>query len=218
MTHQYLNIERFNKLWSSAEIRRPIVILIGGYSGTGKSTLAGHIRENIESAQVITTGLVRSILQSLIPCEQNPYIHQHTYNLFQDVKVQRGVVTATDAFNIQINTLGAAIKKIVEFARSEKQHVIIDGNHVFPGCVDPQEDMIILEFYLKVTSREAHRRMLAGPTHNREIGDQQFSMARTFHDFLVQEASAKGKEVYEYSDSRARALAKIDAELGSLVA
>jgi len=78
---KYPAIVRYNELWEQGEVSKPVVFLIGGYAGTGKSTLAKEITNYFKNINVLPTGIIRSILREYVSKESNPYLYAHTYNL-----------------------------------------------------------------------------------------------------------------------------------------
>lgn len=211
----YKYIKKYNTAWSSGEIREPVVILIGGYAGTGKTTIANVIKDHIPNVNVLPTGVVRSVVQSFIGIKENPYLYSHTFDLykFTDTKTNN-LPQILNGYFKQVKPVADAINQTIKFVSTEKQHFIFDGNHIFPGLMKPVPGVIFIELYLKVTDEKAHRKMLGGPTHNRLLTDKQFKTGRIIQDYIVSEAKKFTKPVFEYDDSVEKTLNLIDATIG----
>lgn len=204
----------------------PLIILIGGYAGTGKSTVANNIRQLIPNINVVATGIARSTAQAYLNEEENPYLYAHTYEL-DTVTVPSGKrmmesligrfdkkileiaaqndddsLTLKEKYLLQINAVQKGLLKAVDFAATECQHWVLDGNHVFPGLTNRDEKapaVVIAEWYMKVTDPTVHHKMLGGKTHKRNLTSGQFDNARVLHDFTVQAAELTNKNIFEYT-------------------
>lgn len=211
----YRNIIRYNQLWEAGLFRKPIVILIGGYCGTGKSTLAAKIGTNFNFINILPTGIIRSTLQYSIKKAINPALHEHTYNLHKVGHPTSNIKDRVIANYIrQTEPVSEAIKNIIRFTASEGQSYIIEGNHVLAGgekVVD--ENVIVIEFYMKVTDIDVHRRMIGGPTHQRQITSEQFEVGRMIQDYIIEQADVYNHSIFEYNEAIEHVLEIIDNRL-----
>ena len=216
MFYQY--IQKYNELWQNSQISWPVVVMIGGYAGTGKSTLAKVISRYINYLNIIPTGILRALIKDYICAQDNRAFYYHTYDLFKLIpknfrgKEEREV---TQLFLRQVRPIARGVSNLINFAASEKQHYLVEGNHIFPGLLVNNELVIQIEFYLKVSAPHQHRLMLGGPTHNRDLDERQFQTGRILHDFIVNQAKSRNKYVYEYNEAEGLALQLIDETLKS---
>ncbi|MBI4130159.1 hypothetical protein HY468_02490 [Candidatus Roizmanbacteria bacterium] len=194
---QYPNIDLYKWLWNKGVLPKPFVIALGGYAGTSKSTLARTISDWLPYHERIATPHLRELAKSSIPPEINPWLYVHTWNL--DTVSADFPVDAKTGFVRQIEPVAEVIERIITFAGTERQHHVVEGNHVFPGKVTFPPTILGIELYLKVSDPESHRVMLGGPTHQRSLSEHEFEVARELHDFTVFEAEKQGKPVFEYT-------------------
>ena len=75
------NLKIYNKYWLDGQITSPLVIIIGGAAGTGKTVLAYKLQKDIPYLNYLTAALIRSLLTIYISNKQNPYLHKHTFEL-----------------------------------------------------------------------------------------------------------------------------------------
>lgn len=189
----------FNKAWAEGSIRKPIIVLIGGYAGTGKSTLAKRFSELIDNAQIIPTGIFRSIAQAQNNVDNNPALYLSTYDLH--VPYGNDNQGIRRAYSEQCVPVTDIIKSVITFLGTEKQHLIIEGNHILPWEKYYDKNCEIIELYLYVNDKDKHMKMLEGPTHNRRVGKLQFETGRYIHDMLYSEAISTQKNVFECSET-----------------
>src|SRR3989344_2549550 len=163
----YTNIQKYEEMWLQGTIDRPLVVIIGGYAGTGKSTLARKLSEQFPFASILPTGILRAVLRNFISREQNPFLYVHTYDL-SALNTEGEDMSLYDKYKVQAKPVAISVNKIVEFAATEKQQCIIEGNHILPEFLPLEFSVILVEIYLKVSDIEMHRLTIAGPTHNRK--------------------------------------------------
>src|SRR3989338_1334561 len=208
----YPNVQKYNKMWSQGKIDRPLVVLIGGYAGTGKSKLAKQLLDRFPFTNILQTAVLRAILRMFISREKNPFLYVHTYDL-PIIDVGERTVSLYDRYRAQVEPIAMSINKIVEFAGTEKQQRIIEGAHVLPEFLHIEPSVIPVEIYLKVSDVDLHKRTIAGPTHNRTLSTRQFKTARAIHDQIIKDAKSMGKEVYEIDEAYSKAMRYIDISL-----
>jgi 2-phosphoglycerate kinase len=127
---------------------RPLVLLIGGTTGVGKSTLAALLAARLGVNRVIATDVIRQVLRAFFTIEAMPTVHHSAFEA-------GGVVGYRD----QAERVGTAITAIVERAAAEAKPVVVEGVHVVPGGVHPRvrERCVLVEALVVVDDPELHR-------------------------------------------------------------
>src|SRR5207253_1241679 len=115
------------------------------------------------------------------------------------------------AFLEQAEPVAAMVNQLVRFARSEKQHTLIEGSNLVPGRFPPVDGVALVEVYLNVRDPEQHRRMLGGPTHNRALSERQVRNCRMLQEYVLGEAARCGRPVFEYTEAHVRTVELIGA-------
>lgn len=216
----YSNIAKYNKLWKEKNIDKSIVILIGGYAGTGKSTLVKKIGKYFVNKSILPTGIIRSVLRKYIPQKHNPDLYNHTYDLYDENLVKDEFLFRENIikrYNNQIEPIASSINEIIQFASTEKQLWIIEGNHVFPEYIENNNEVFLFEYYLKVTDEKIHKKMMCGPSHNRSLNEIQFKTARIIQDYTLQKIIENDKLVFEYNEAYEKIMKNIDSFLSKLI-
>lgn len=202
------HIEKYNALWSGGHIDQPLVILIGGYAGTGKSTLAKRLLEQFTFSSIIQTAVLRSLLRTQRNRLKDPFLFAHTYDLAS--LDSSGTIPLHEKYRKQVEPIAAFVNELIDLAGTEKQQRIIEGAHVFPGLAIARASVICVEAYLKVSDAKRHELTIAGPTHNRRLSEGQFRAGRTLHDYIIEEAVALGKPVYELGEAYDKVMQAIE--------
>lgn len=211
------HISEYLQLWEERRITTPLLFLIGGYAGVGKSTLAEKIMGRISHITIIPSGILRADVQARTSKSDAPELFKSTFDLHTllptattEKERSSGVI---DLFKKQRSEVMQNFPTITGFAASEHQHLIFDGNHLSPDCTACTigGGVIPIEIYLKVTDPDTHYTMISGPTHNRpNLTMEQWKTARTLHDFIVSEAELAGKPVFEWNEAHEKTLFLID--------
>jgi 2-phosphoglycerate kinase len=127
---------------------RPLVVLIGGTTGVGKSTLATMLAGRLGITRVIATDVIRQVLRGFFTLEAMPSVHHSAFD-----------AGGIDGYRDQAERVATGIAAIVERAAGEGGPVIVEGVHVIPGGLD--EDLrrrcVLAEALVVVDDAELHR-------------------------------------------------------------
>ena len=127
---------------------RPLVVLIGGTTGVGKSTLATMLAARLGITRVIATDVVRQVLRAFFTHEAMPSVH---YSAFE--------VGGVEGYREQADRVATGIAAIVERAANEGEPIVVEGVHVVPGTLEQslRARCVVAEALLVVADEELHR-------------------------------------------------------------
>ena len=80
-------IERFRQWQKLRRLETPLIILIGGATGVGKSTLATQLAHRLGITRVIGTDMVRQTMRAFFAPELMPAIHTSSFDAASAVRV-----------------------------------------------------------------------------------------------------------------------------------
>lgn len=208
------NFDRYNKLLQENLLKEPINILIGGYIGTGKSTFATQIHKLLPYANILPTGIIRSVLQSVADRKAFEELFYHTFDLHKIHPKENKYVSSEKGYKTQSELVMNAIDKILQFSKSEGQQFIIEGNHIFPDKTDLSNVIVI---YFKTSDLKKYYELISGPTHLRNFNDTQLTIINHLQSFVIEYAKSRNFPVFEYNESN-HALEYVNKELGEKLA
>ena len=110
-----------------ARVTKPIILLIGGATGTGKSTVATEVAHRLGINRVTSTDVVRQTLRAFFAPEYMPSIHRSSF----DAGAGEGMI---DGFVEQATNVLIAIDATIERALQEGWSMVLEGVHLVPGC------------------------------------------------------------------------------------
>ncbi len=158
-------IARYLQWRSLRKMEVPLIILVGGATGVGKSTIATQLAHRLGINRVASTDMVRQVMRAFFSQELMPAIHYSSFEAGESVRVP--VATASDlskmGFIEQTKSVAVGISSLLERATVEGHKMIMEGVHVVPGFIDRSQwrDALVLEFVVAVTDPDRHRRHFA---------------------------------------------------------
>ncbi len=186
--------------------RQPIILLIGGASGVGSSTLSFTVAQWLGVSNVIGTDVLREVLRRVISEDLIPSIHKSSFTAWRALRdVPREYDKVIYGFINQVAHISVAIEAVLERSIREGINVVIEGTHVVPGFIDRKylKNPSIHTFILKLENEEMHKQRFfarANETQMRRPAEyylRHFSSIRKIHDYIVDNAIKSGVPVFE---------------------
>lgn len=141
---------------------RPLLLLIGGTAGTGKSTLATRLASRLTGMRIQSTDMLREVMRMMIPERLLPVLHTSSFNAWQALPVQPDAHTDEDALLIegyrsQAELLSVPCEGVVQRALKERVSLILEGVHVQPSFLEkiPKDtDALVVAVVLAILDPE----------------------------------------------------------------
>jgi 2-phosphoglycerate kinase len=116
---------------------RPVILLIGGAAGVGKTSLALEVAHRLGIRRVLSTDSIRQIMRLMLSPELAPAIHGSSYDAHTHFPAGTlGPDPMLEAFRMQTATVAVGVKASIERAINENASTVIDGVALFPGALD----------------------------------------------------------------------------------
>ncbi len=178
--HQYVEIYR--KWQALGKLEKPVIILMGGATGVGKSTVASLLSARLGITRQVSTDVIREVMRSLFAPELIPTLYNSSFSAFEKLRIPLPATTdrVIVGFLEQAAMVWVGIRALIERAILERTNFIIEGAHVVPGIVDSQffEDAFIVQMVLAVDDPGQHRSHF-------EIREVETEGARPFARYLA---------------------------------
>jgi 2-phosphoglycerate kinase len=198
---------RYEKMRCFRRSERPLVLLLGGSTGSGKSSIATEIAHRLHINRILATDSVRHVMRAMISEKLLPSIHRSSFEAWRDPGVQ--VPPDTDptlaAFREQVQHVAVAVEAVLERARQENLSIILEGVHLVPGlfrsfATDPRLHFLHLVVWVEDES-EHRERFLSRGRGARERPSRRyldnFEAIRTIQGFLVARARSEALPMVE---------------------
>jgi 2-phosphoglycerate kinase len=116
----------------------PMIILVGGVTGCGKSTVSAELAYRLDISRHQSTDMMREIIRSYLSPQMLPTLGYSSYEAWRGLPgadgktrpdIENPVVTG---FLSQFAAMRLAIEATIERSIAERQHLILEGVHVVP--------------------------------------------------------------------------------------
>ncbi len=116
---------------------RPVIILLGGTSGVGKTALALEVAHRLGIGRVLSTDAVRQIMRVMLSPELAPAIHRSSYDAFEVLPEEAlGDEPVLAGFLAQATTVSVGVRASLDRAVEENASMVLDGVSLVPGYID----------------------------------------------------------------------------------
>ncbi len=155
---------RYRAWVAGRRLGHPIIVLLGGAPGVGKSSVAGAIGARLRIPSVIPTDAVRQVMRQLVSPSLVPILHVSSFEAHQALRapVPSDHDPVIVGFQQQAEMVAGGIRGLVDRAISEGTGLVVEGVHLVPGLFDDEMDgwsdsAVICQGVLAVKDSDAHR-------------------------------------------------------------
>jgi 2-phosphoglycerate kinase len=194
---------------------KPVILLIGGATGTGKSTVATEVAHRLGINRVTSTDIVRQTLRAFFAPEYMPSIHRSSFDAGADESL-------VDAFLEQTKNVVIAVEAAIERAVQEGWSMVLEGVHLVPGMLPLDgDDAIVIHCVLSIQDEDVHAShfWIRGATSHGLRPVQKYlerlDDIRRLQDFIVERARETGVPVIENTNVEETVGAVIELVLGT---
>jgi 2-phosphoglycerate kinase len=210
--------EAFIKWQSVAELDIPLIILIGGSTGSGKSTIATQLATRLGITRVVSTDAVREVLRSAFTEEMFPTLYTSSFEA--DKAIRQPIPHTGDrliiGFREQARAVAVGAQSLIDRAIAEGTDMIIEGAHLVPGFLEGAEsdEALIVPLLLVVEDEDLHRshfflrgRDLGKRGHERYLNN--FKKIRKIQKYMISSAMMRSVPIVNHND--------LDATLSEII-
>ncbi|MGZ4280948.1 MAG: hypothetical protein ACXVEM_02045 [Gaiellaceae bacterium] len=151
-------MQRLRRYRDLYELDRPIILLVGGATGTGKSTVATDVAYRLGITRVTSTDFVRQTMRAFFSREFMPAIHHSSFEagraMADDEESGDAVV---GGFLEQTREVLVGVRAAIDRALEEGWSMVLEGVHLVPGMLPKEiEGALVVECVLGIEDAEAH--------------------------------------------------------------
>lgn len=154
-------LQRYEKWYRLGLEDRPVIILIGGATGVGKSTLATQLASRMGIVRIISTDSIRQVMRTFFSRALMPEIHFSSFDAGKAIRAPMGTYLDPHVvgFVEQVEMVNVGLAAIVDRAVKEGTSLIVEGVHVVPGFLPltGKENAVVLPMIVVVRDAELHR-------------------------------------------------------------
>jgi 2-phosphoglycerate kinase len=210
-------VSRLRRLAALQAMEIPIVLFVGGATGTGKSTVATEVAHRLGITRVTSTDFIRQTIRAYFPRSRMPSVHASSFEVGgEEGRTETG-------FLEQTRRVLVGVEAATERALTEGWSIVIEGVHLVPGMVPSAiERALLVHAVLRVESLDVHRRRFyvrdaaTGGTRAMEKYLEQMDEIRVIQDSIVERAERHGVPVIESSNVESATADLLDLVLSSV--
>jgi 2-phosphoglycerate kinase len=194
-----LVVERFRRWWRLRRLEQPLVVLIGGVTGVGKSTVATQLAGRLGITRVIATDQLRQVVRAFFSHDFMPSVHHSSFDVATALPAYRSDESGTVAgFLRQAQDLAPGIDALVHRAISEGTPIVLEGVHLLPEIPAPELRRRAIDVRVMLAARDerkhrAHFHIRGAQTPrapDRYL--EAFDRIRVLQDYLIERAEREG--------------------------
>lgn len=146
--------------WQTAADRTvPLIVLIGGTTGVGKSTVATTIAGRLGIVRIVSTDAIREVMRGIFTPEMMPALHTSSFDVPSLIPEPPGGADPVLAgFRLQVQAVAVGVTQLIRRAVVEGTDLIVEGAHIVPGVLELPErsDAVVAQQIITVDDADIH--------------------------------------------------------------
>lgn len=221
---------RYGLLRAIRHLPRPLLVLIGGVSGTGKSHLASEVAYRLGIPRIINSDTVREVMRAMVSPALTPTLHTSTFHAWKHLlppgeqQPEHPDQSALEiGFREQVRQVSVGLNAISRRLVHENADLVAEGVHLVPGFLDEAlaEEAIVVEVLLTIPDEEEHRARFASREKEavRRPGNhylESFQEIRALQNYLIEVAERRAVPVLDHLSLDEQAERTVDLVLAKL--
>lgn len=152
---------RYRKLYELSKLDKPLVVLIGGTTGVGKSTIATEVAHRLGITRIVSTDSIREVMRGIFTKDLMPAIYESAFNAWRGLRVPvpHGANPVIVGFREQTAVVTTAVKALIDRSVLEGDSLVLEGVHLVPGYIEASQfrNARVVQLVISVDDEDAHR-------------------------------------------------------------
>ena len=200
-------VSRLRRYAALHALDAPILLLVGGATGTGKSTVATEAAHRLGITRVTSTDFIRQTIRSFFSQAFMPSVHYSSFEAGAAVVDPETGDPTLLGFLSQTRNVLVGVEGAIQRALNEGWSMVLEGVHLVPGMVPRRiEGVLVVHAVLAIESKDIHRTHFhvrdsaTGGIRAMDKYLDQMHDIRRIQDYIVGRATKLGVPVIESSD------------------
>jgi 2-phosphoglycerate kinase len=141
------------------ELDLPLVLMVGGATGTGKSSVATEVAHRLGITRVTSTDIVRQTMRAFFSEKFMPSIHHSSFEAGPAVRQEGDEDPALAGFKEQTRNVLVGLRAVIGRALEEGYSIALEGVHLVPGLLpNAYEGAVVAQCVLAIENEDDHAR------------------------------------------------------------
>jgi 2-phosphoglycerate kinase len=152
--------DKYRRWQLLGQLDKPMIILIGGTTGVGKSTIAAAIAHRLGITHIVATDALREVMRAIFSRDLMPTLHESSFLAARGLSLPlpEEADPLIIGFREQTAAVAVGIKAVMQRAVREGLNMIIEGVHVVPGFIETEFDnAFVVPIVITVENEDLHR-------------------------------------------------------------
>jgi 2-phosphoglycerate kinase len=151
-------VDRLRRLSDLQALDVPIIVLIGGSTGTGKSTVAAEVAHRLGITRVASTDFIRQTMRAFFSPEFMPTIHFSSFEAGQALDEEVTGDPTVVGFVDQCRHVCVGVEAALRRALTEGWSMVLEGVHLVPGMLPTElEGALLVHIVIEIGDEDVHR-------------------------------------------------------------
>jgi len=147
----------------------PLIVMIGGATGTGKSTIAAELSYRLDIARIQSTDMMREVIRSYLAHQVTPTLQYSSFEAWRGLPPFSYASKDDDSnkvingFLAQLSAMKPAIETTIERTLQEHESLVLEGVHMVPAEFDfckTEKEAICMQFMLATLNKKSLKKQL----------------------------------------------------------
>jgi 2-phosphoglycerate kinase len=151
---------RYLRMRDVSRLDRPLIVLVGGTTGVGKSTIATELAHRLGITRISSTDSIREVMRGIFSQDLMPAVYESAFNAWKGLRVPvpQGANPVIVGFREQTAIVSSGVKSLIARAVLEGTSMVIEGIHLVPGYLDPLsfEGARVVQLVIGVDDEQSH--------------------------------------------------------------
>ncbi len=152
---------RYMRLYKLSKLDSPLIILIGGTTGVGKSTIATEVAHRLGITRIVSTDSIREVMRGIFSKDLMPAIYESAFNAWRGLRVPvpHGANPVIVGFREQTAVVATGVKALIDRSVLEGDSLVLEGVHLVPGYIETRQfkNARVVQLVITVDDADSHR-------------------------------------------------------------
>jgi 2-phosphoglycerate kinase len=151
-------VGRLRRLADLQGLDVPLIIMIGGSTGTGKSTVAAEVAHRLGITRVASTDFIRQTMRAFFSPEFMPTIHYSSFEAGAGIDEEVTGDPTIVGFLDQCRHVCVGVEAAIRRSLTEGWSMVLEGVHLVPGLLPSVlEGALIVQVVIEIADEDVHR-------------------------------------------------------------